>query len=261
MKPPKILDLSLDLIDPPDVDLRDQQDPARLRDLADSLARRGLIQPIRVRATNGHYKIVAGNRRYLAARSLGWLTIPAIPLAGNGATDLATSLHENLFREDLTVMEQAALIAHLHDSEQMDLPAVARALNHTIEWVESRAALLAYPPPVQSALHSGEITLAAARHLAPINDPDYLATALEAAHAQGMTERSALEWARQYDLYKHAKAAGTPAAPPTAELVAAEAAKTICDLHAGMVYINTTKILRVCFDCLQALKHAQSSSL
>ncbi len=261
MKPPKVLDLSLDLIDPPALELRDQQDPAKLRDLADSMARRGLIQPIRVRAHDSRFQIVAGNRRFLAAQLLGWLTIPASPITGDRAGDLATSLHENLFRENLTVMEEAALVAHLHESEQMNAAAIARALNHTVEWAESRAALLQYPPQVQQALHTGTLGLSAARHLAQIDDEHYLATALDAARTQGMTERSAMEWARQYDLYKQAKAAGAPAATPTADLIASEAAKTICDLHGEMVYINTTKILRVCFDCLQAISAKLSPRL
>lgn len=256
MKRQKVLSISLDRIDEPDLQLRDQIDQQKLRDLADSMARRGLLQPIGLRATGDRYKIAYGHRRYLAAQLLRWLTIPARISDGDQAGDVADSLHENLFRENLTPMEEAALVAHLQDAEGMDLPTAARALNHSVEWVESRAALLALPSQVQAAIHTGSLTLSAARLLGAIDDPDYLETALDAARAQGMTERAAMEWVRQYTVYREMRAAGSPAPLPSAELIASEAAKTPCDLHGGMVYINTTKILRICFDCLQALREA-----
>lgn len=251
-KPHRVYALPLDQIEPPDVQMRDAIDPQKLRDLADSMRTRGLIQPIRVRSSNGHYKIVAGHRRYLAAQMLGWFTIDAIPLTDAPSADLATSLHENLFRDDLTPLEEAALIAHLTETEQMSLEAVARALNHSREWAEGRAALLAYPAPLQQAIHAGTVPLSAAPYLAQIHDPDQLASALDAARTHGMTMRAAMEWARQAELYAQAQAAGTPAEAPSYDLAIAEASKTYCDLCTAHVYINVTKILRVCFDCLRA---------
>lgn len=236
--------------------IRDSIDPQKLRDLADSMRTRGLIQPIRVRSLNGSYKIVAGHRRFLAAQMLGWFTIPAIPLTDAPDADLATSLHENLFRDDLTPMEEAALIAHLTDTQQMSLAAVARALNHTTEWAEGRAALLAYPGPLQQAIHAGTVPLAATPYLAQITNPDQLASALDAARTHGMTMRAAMEWARQAELYAQALITGSPADPPSHELAIAESSKTYCDMCAGHVYINVTKFLRVCFDCLRALNAA-----
>jgi len=236
--------------------MRDSIDPQKLRDLADSMRTRGLIQPIRVRSSDNTYTIVAGHRRYLAAQMLGWLTIPAIPLTDAPSADLATSLHENLFRDDLTPLEEAALIAHLTESQQMSLEAAARALNHTMAWAEGRAALLAYPLPLQQAIHAGTVPLAAAAYLAQIHDPDQLTSALDAARTHGMTMRAAMEWARQADLYAQALAAGTPAEAPSHELATSEASMTYCDMCTGHVYINVTKFLRVCFDCLRALNAA-----
>jgi len=256
VKPPKISTISLDLIDPPDLQLRDSMDPQKLRDLADSIAKRGLINPIQLRPTNGRYAIVAGHRRYVAHQDLHRTHIPAVILDATQAEALATSLHENLFREDLTPLEEAALIAHLLDGQGLDPPTIARALGHTLTWVESRAALLTYPPALQQALHAGTISLAAARLLSQILDPNHLATALEAARTHGMTERNALEWVRQFELYQQARATGATPALPDPSLVASEAAKTVCDFCRAHVYINITKFLRICFTCLEALTAA-----
>ena len=256
MKPPKISSISLDRIDPPDVQLRDAMDPTALRDLADSIAKLGLINPIQVRPTNDRYQIIAGHRRYVAHQDLRRTHIPAIILHADQAGALATSLHENLFREDLTPLEEAALIDHLTTSQGLDLPTIARALSHTVTWAEQRAALLTYPPALQHALHERLTGLHAAHILAQIDDDAYLATALDAARSHGMTDRSALEWVRQYEVYKAMRAAGTPVPPPDPALVAAEAAKTPCDFCAQVVYINTTKFLRICFACLERLTDA-----
>lgn len=256
MKPPTISSISLDLIDPPDLQLRGSMDPHALTDLAASIAKFGLINPIQVRPTNDRYQIIAGHRRYVAHQDLHRTHIPAIILDAGEAEALATSLHENLFREDLTPLEEAALIAHLDTGQGLALPTIARALGHTLAWVESRAALLAYPPALQHALHQGTVGLAAARLLAQITEPEYLTTALDAARSHGMTERSAMEWARQYEVYQAMRAAGRPVVLPHPALVAAEAAKTPCDFCAQVVYINTTKFLRICFACLERLTDA-----
>ncbi len=252
--------LPLDSIDPPDLQLRDTVEPQALRDLADSIARRGLLQPIRVRRDGARWRIVAGFRRYLAHELLGRLTIDAIPLDNDPTGDAASSLHENLFRENLTPLEEAALIGHLIEHERMDIPTIARALNHSEAWAEARAELLTYAPALQQAIHTGTIKLNAARHLAQITDHDYLCTTLDAAQSHGMSERAAMEWARQWQVYRIARTANPDAPLPTVELVANEANLVPCEIHGGTVYWNTTKIVRVCFDCLRAILAAAKAT-
>ena len=258
-KPPKVLQLPLDQIEPPALILREHIDHTQIQALAHSMARLGLLNPIRVRKVNDHYRIVAGHRRYLAAQHLRWLSIAAIPSDGPGGADLETSAHENLFREDLTPIEEAALVSHLCDDEGMNYDQAAAALNHSPDWIQGRRALLDYPPDLQQAIHDNTVPLVAAPHLAQIDDPAYRANALDGARTHGMTARAAMEWARQYELYKAMKARGADPALPTVELVSAEAAKTPCDVCTNLVYINTTKLIRICFDCLQAFKEAMRS--
>ena len=253
MKQPRVYAIACDRIDPPDVQLRASMDPDRLRDLAQSIQARGLLSPILLRPTGKRFKIIAGNRRFLAVQSLGRLTINAFVTASNAARDVGDSLHENLFREQLTPMEEAGLVALLQSTDGMTTEQIARALSHSTAWVESRTDLLELHPMLQQALHTGTVGLAAARGLASVTDDEYLTTVLEAARSHGMTERHAMEWSRQYELFRQMKEAGRPAEMPTPALVASEASKTGCDFCRQLTYINTTKIMRICFDCLQAL--------
>jgi|FLYL01.1.fsa_nt_gi ParB family chromosome partitioning protein len=259
MKSSRILAVPCDRITPPDHQLRASINPDALEALAHSMAAVGLLQPIRLAPDGDRYRIVAGHRRFLAALRLGWKTIPAIIDSQADETALAQSLHENLFREALTPMDEARLCAALVRDQGRSISDAARVLRHSEPWVKSRLAMVDYPPPLQDAIHRGAVPVTAAPYLARITDPDYLARALEAAESHGMTARQAMEWERQYAVWQAARAAGQDAPMPTAELVAVEAARVPCDVCERVTYVNTTKLLRVCFDCVQALQAARQS--
>lgn len=246
--------MPLDLINPPRLQLRATIDPQGIQDLANSMARLGLLQEILLHPNGDRYDIDAGHRRFLAAQSLGWRTIPARVSIEPAAASVAIALHENLFREALTPLEEAALCQHLIEQGHTDLPTAARQLHHTEDWVRGRLEIMTWPDDVLHALHTNTITIAAARHLATIDNPDYRATALDAATTHGMTERAALEWVRQHEIYKQATAAGNTAPMPSADEIAAAAQRTVCEVHNGMVYRNITRMVTICFDCWEALK-------
>jgi ParB family chromosome partitioning protein len=257
MKSRQLLELPLDRIDPPPLQLRQTIHPDRLEALARSMADLGLLQPIRVAPVGDRYRIIAGHRRYLAAQRLGWPTIPAIVDKALIDLNLAKSLHENVFRDDLSPIEEARIVRHLIEESYLTPDQAAATLRHSIAWVHQRLELLSYPEDLQKALHERLVPIGAAPYLARIDDPDYRARALESARDRTMTVREAAEWERQYQIYKAARDAGQQPTIPTVELVASEAAKTICDVCAGVAYVHTTKLLRVCFDCVQALTQAQ----
>lgn len=234
--------------------LRATIDSQRIQDLADSMARVGQLQPLAVRPDGDRYTIKAGHRRFLAAQLLGWREIRCEVHPPDAGTDTAVSLHENLFREPLTPLEEAALCQDLLDEEHLDLAGIARRLRHKEEWVKQRLAIMTYPPDVLNAVHEDHIKIAAAQHIALIDDESYRGTVLDAATSHGMTERAAMEWKAQYDTYKAGKIAGGSPAIPTAAEIDVELQKTVCDIHGGQVYSNVTKFARVCFDCWLALQ-------
>lgn len=218
------------------------------------MARVGQLQPIAVRPDGDRYTIKAGHRRFLAAQLLGWREIRAEIHPPNAQDDTAVSLHENLFREPLTPLEEAALCQDLTQTEGLDLAGVARRLRHSEEWVRQRLAIMTYPDDVLQALHEGIIKITAAVHIAQIDDAGYRATLYDAARSHGMSERAAMEWRAQYDNYKAGKTRGESPTPPTPAEIQQELQFTVCDVHGGRVYANITKFVRICFDCWQALQ-------
>ncbi|MBS6367489.1 MAG: ParB/RepB/Spo0J family partition protein, partial [Clostridiales bacterium] len=102
------LRLPIQKIEPNPDQPRKRFDPEELQALADSIAAHGLIQPLAVRQTrNGYYQIIAGERRWRAARQAGLTEVPAIVLEADDRTVMELALIENLQRSDLSPIEEA----------------------------------------------------------------------------------------------------------------------------------------------------------
>jgi len=125
-------------------------DESSLAELAASIRERGVMEPIVVRPKNGHYEIVAGERRYRASMLAGLTEIPAIVKELSDEDALAEALLENFQREDLTVMEKARAIQALQ--QMMPLDRVARTLGCSISTLRRYLDLLDLPEAIQNEL-------------------------------------------------------------------------------------------------------------
>lgn len=261
MKQHRLSRLSLDSIEPPSIQLRSQIDPQALEDLANSMARVGLLNPIRVYKDGDRYRIESGHRRYLAARRLGWEYIDAIIVEEPAHKAIAKSLHENLYRENLTPMEEAALCDYLANEHGMNLEEIARAVGHSTTWVEQRLGLLNLHPLLQEALHNGIVGVQVAQILNEIDNEDWLLVAVKEIAPRGMTVRAAHEYVQQWKVVKASLPQGAESPPPPAwEELREEVEKTWCDICAQRVWLRTTKMIRVCFDCLKVIEKSLSQT-
>jgi ParB family chromosome partitioning protein len=193
-----VLAVPLDLIDPPEYELRMEYNVDKLHELAQDIAARGLLQPIGVRplATSGRFVRVWGGRRLAAHKLLGLPTIPAL-LVANGSDDLGSAAAENLFRHDLTPVEEAYWIkAALLAGQTQDT--IRLRLHRTDRWITERLDILEWPPDVQGALHVGSVTLGVAAALAQIDNDQYRAYLLESARTSGCSAIMARAWLADY---------------------------------------------------------------
>lgn len=194
METPKYRPIPIAEIKEPPKLLRGQVNPERLQELAHSMNVHGLLQAILVKPTDDGYVVIAGDRRFLAAKSLGWEKIDARILPKSTTADLTLALIENIQREDLTPIEEARLIHHfVHDLEK-DVDSIAFAFGKKRHWVDTRLDLLGYPPDILTAIHAGHITLAVAKELAPITGEAYRTYLIESARDNGCTARVARMW-------------------------------------------------------------------
>ena len=145
---------------------RTRMDPGSLEELADSIRAQGLIQPISVRPVGKErYEIIAGERRWRAAQIAGLVEVPVLIREVPDDAALAMSLIENIQREDLNPLEEAAGIQRLLDEFKMTHQQAAEALGRSRSAASNLLRLLQLAQPVQDMLMAGDIEMGHARAL------------------------------------------------------------------------------------------------
>lgn len=172
----KFRTLDLEKIDEPDRPIRSTIQDAGLDELAESMKREGLIQPIAVRpGDDGRYIVLAGHRRLLAARILNWPKIAAL-VYDDESHYVSILVHENFMREDVSPADEAIFYAELFERHGEDVDRVVELVGRPRAHVENRLLLLRGYPEVFEALSKGEISIGVAQELNSMvraNDAQY----------------------------------------------------------------------------------------
>ena len=162
----RVIEISLDRIKPNPKQPRHDFDQVKLREMAQTISEVGVIQPILVVDTdNNNYTIIAGERRYRAAKLAGLETIPAVVSVYSSDKYMEIALIENLQREDLNPIEEAIAYRQLIDTFHLTQEDVARKLGRSRSAVTNTIRLLLLPEEVKSDIASGRLTQGQARPL------------------------------------------------------------------------------------------------
>ena len=158
--------LAIDALESGKYQPRTHMDHDALKDLADSIKTQGVMQPILVRPlAGGRYEIVAGERRWRAARMAGLSSVPALVREIPDQQALAAALIENIQREDLNPLEAAAGIQRLIQEFGLTHASAAEALGRSRAAVTNLLRLLELAPPVRELLAQGKLDMGHARAL------------------------------------------------------------------------------------------------
>lgn len=145
---------------------RKEFDSAALAELADSIAQHGVLQPLLLRPMlSGGYRIVAGERRWRAARMAGLTEVPAVIREMTDSEEMLFALIENLQREDLTPLEEARGYRTLIEAQDFTQEEVSKAVGKSRPAITNALRLLNLPEDIQGMLERGEITAGHARTL------------------------------------------------------------------------------------------------
>jgi len=164
-KPAGAEQVDLDLIDPNPLQPRHDFPPSTLKELADSIRSSGVVQPVLLRRADARYELVAGERRWRAARMAGLTSIPALVRDLNDRDALELALTENLLREDLNAIEVARAYEVLQQKFQLTHEEIAERLGTNRSTVTNTLRLLRLPPPIQEMIVSGRLSSGHARAL------------------------------------------------------------------------------------------------
>jgi ParB family chromosome partitioning protein len=183
------LEVDLDRLVPNPRQPRVHIDQAPLEELAQSIRINGIIQPILVRKAGDRYEIIAGERRWRAAQIAGLLRAPVIVREIADERVLQVALIENIQREDLNPIDEAAAYRRLLDECAMTQEALANAVGKDRASIANHLRLLRLPAEVQRQVSGGQLSMGQARALVALEDPGTLKQAAADVVARGLSVR------------------------------------------------------------------------
>lgn len=185
------LTLPLQAIQPNPRQPRGQFDPTALEELAYSLREVGMLQPIVVRPSGeGRYEIVAGERRFRAARLAGLEEVPAVVRTTQDGDLLTEALVENIHRADLNPLEEAAAFQQLLDDFGVTHDQLATKLGKSRPAVSNTLRLLTLPAALQDHVATGTLSAGHARALLTLDDPQVQGRIARRVIAEGLSVRA-----------------------------------------------------------------------
>jgi ParB family chromosome partitioning protein len=195
----RALDVDTDLLRPNRFQPRTHMDDERMEELARSIRSNGIIQPIVVRKVEGGYEIVAGERRWRASQRAGLLKVPVVVRDIPEDRLLAAALIENIQREDLNPIEEAAAYRRLGDELHLTQDQIAEAVGKDRSSVANYVRLLKLPHDVREHIGAGALSMGHARALLGLADEnaqlrvarDVIAKGLSVRETEALVKKSA----------------------------------------------------------------------
>jgi ParB family chromosome partitioning protein len=199
---------------------RKRHDSEAASGLADSVRAQGVIQPVVVRRrVAGGWELIAGERRWRAAREAGLATLPALVREADDRDSLLLALVENVAREDLSPVEEARAYALLIDDFALSLGEVAERVGKSTPSVSNRMRLLDLPDDVLAMVERGELSEGHARAVLAVPDQDGRRRLAREIVKTGMSVRAAEGKARWAGARQKPRRKGAPVDPALATRV------------------------------------------
>jgi ParB family chromosome partitioning protein len=186
-----VVDLGIHEIIPNPLQPRTDINEGQIAELADSIRKVGVLQPIIVRPSGAGYQIIAGERRWRAARAAGLERVPVRVMATTETEALALALIENLQREDLNPIEEARGYRRLIAEYDMTQSELADRVSKSRSAVTNTLRLLDLPEDIQELLYEGSLSAGHARAILSVTDDDRRHTLARKCVAEGLSVREA----------------------------------------------------------------------
>jgi ParB family chromosome partitioning protein len=218
--PSELLEIPVDAIHPNPRQPRRRFDAEAASGLAESVRRQGVIQPLLVRPRGvGGFEIVAGERRWRAAREAGRETVPAVVRAVDDRETLLLGLVENVAREQLTPIEEARAYAVLIDEFALSLGEVAERVGRSKPSVSNRIRLLELPDDVLGMVERGQLSEGHARAVLAVPDHEGRRRLAREIVRRGLSVRAAEQRAKWAGARQRPRTRSTPVDPALAARV------------------------------------------
>lgn len=225
-----------------------------LDELAASILRIGLINPLSVVPDADEFLLIAGHRRLEACKRAHIEKVPCNIVRQESEKAAEITFAENYFRADLTPVELACAIQDCINNEIMTIPQIATGFGRSEHWIMRQLALLQWPEDVLEAIHNEKISVAAASNLALVTDKTYRIFLVRNAVESGATARTTAAWLQAWRSMQPPEEAvkAEPAAAGPHPLPAVPQAPCIC---CGNIF-RTDELSHVpaCCQCIKVIR-------
>lgn len=189
-------------IDPHPLQPRRNYDPAELDELAESISAIGLISPITVQRSFNRYVLITGSRRLAACALLNLQFIDSFILPADYPSALNFTIHENLFRADLSPLEEGLLYHRLIEEQHLTPNQIAHASHKPESYVTARLALVTLDDYLRNAVDERSLPISHALELAKIEDPEQRKSYTHYAISSGASLNTVRYWRQQVEATK-----------------------------------------------------------
>ncbi len=190
-------EIDIQLLDTDQNQPRKNFNPEKLEELAQSIRTHGIMQPLLVVQNGSRYTIIAGERRYRAARLAGLSTLPVIVKELSDKDILEISLIENIQREDLNAIEQAEALKTLMENYSLTQDEIAKRVGKSRSAIANLTRLISLPAEIKQLVQQGALSAGHARALLPLDDPKRIAEAAHLVVSREFSVRQTEEYIRK----------------------------------------------------------------
>jgi len=255
----KIQEIKVSEIKSGDYEQRFDRNDVELEDLACSIQRNGLLQPIGVYKRAKEYHLIYGHRRLAAVKSLGWETVTCSIKESEEELSKEITFAENFYRKNLSPLELACSIAEEYQSGRMTIQQIARCFDKSPDWVRRYVAITQWPEDCLELIHEGIISIAAVSNLALVEDKNYREFLVRQARESGATARTTAAWLQAFRAMQPPEQA-VEQPPIEAGQAATPAVPQAPCLACGQIYrTDALSHVPICQSCVNIIRQAGQS--
>lgn len=199
----EIMEIDIHELQPNPLQVRSVIKSESLVDLVESIKEHGILEPLVIAKTPAGFQIVAGERRWRAAKIVGLKKLPVIVKETTAQGMLELALVENVQREDLNAIERAQGFQRLMNEFTLGVTEISKRIGKSPAYVSNTLRLLSLPDAIKDGIISGQISEGHARAIAGLGDPKLMVEAFKTILAEGASVRKAEELSRKIKTSMH----------------------------------------------------------
>lgn len=257
----QVIKIPTEKLIPPEIEMRQNMTMEGLDELASSIAKNGIMQPLVVRVEGDGYRIIAGHRRYEAIKRLQVREVPCSVVTVDERAEEELKIHENLKREDVDPVEEADYYMRLYKERGYSVDDLIRVTGRSLAYIEGRLEISGWPERIKLAVQGKAIAIAVARELVKFSDAEARDRFLDSAAQFGAPSNVVRDWRLRWEAEKKQAEARESGAPPAPSSPVPKPPPMLCSLGGHSLEGMIIQYVPVCQQCAYQLQMIQAETI